>query len=159
MGTGRLWIVALLAALGITLVAGCGGDDVSTTTVSAADEGTMPEEAVPDDASEIEAIEATIRTWLMHGDCELMTDRFLEEQTFNDNPKQACKTFTAGFTTPDYAEDDIEVSNIAYANDKATATVGGGGAVAITSGGEEVTSTYKLVLDDGTWRIDSAAVD
>ena len=141
------------------LGAGCGGDDSSATTVSAAEEGTTPAEAVPADASEMEAIESTIKTWLLQGDCDLMTDHFLEEQTFSDDRAQACKTFEAAFSAPSYSEEDIEVSNVTYANDKATATVGGGTS-GLTAGGEEITSTYRLLLaDDGTWQINSAEID
>jgi len=109
----------------------------------------------------MEAIESTIKTWILHGGCDLMTDHFLEEQTFSDDRAQACKTFEAAFTAPSYSEEDIEVSNITYANDKASATVGGSSdSPALTSGGEPITSTYKLVLsDDGTWQINSADVD
>jgi hypothetical protein len=154
-----IWVVpALFVALGLAVVAGCGGGEVSATTVRAAEEGKSPEEAVPDDASETEAITATIKTWLMQGGCDLMTEKFLEAQTFSDDPKAACKTFEAGFAAPSYSEDEIEVGDITYANDKATATVGGGGA-AVTSGGEEVTSTFKLVRAGDTWKIASADID
>ena len=41
----------------------------------------------------MEAIESTIKTWILQGGCDLMTDHFLEEQTFSDDRAQACKTF------------------------------------------------------------------
>ena len=89
-----------------------------------------------------------------------MTDKFLEEQTFNDDPKQACETFEASFSPPAYSADDIDVTDIEYVNDKATAIVGGGPeGVSVTSGGEEVTSKYTLVNEDGTWKIDSAELN
>jgi hypothetical protein len=89
-----------------------------------------------------------------------MTDKFLEEQTFNDNPTEACKTFEASFSPPAYRADDIDVTDIEYVNDKATAIVGGGPeGVSVTAGGEEVTSRYTLVNEDGTWKIDSAELN
>ena len=120
------------------------GRDASTTSTTS-------------DGSDLDAIETTIKTWLTEGDCDLMTDKFLEEQTFNDDPKQACETFEASFSPPAYSADDIDVTDIEYVNDKATAIVGGGPeGVSVTSGGEEVTSKYTLVNEDGTWKIDSA---
>ena len=76
----------------------------------------------------------------------------------SDDPKQACKTFEAGFSPPAYSEDDIEVTDVTYVNDKATAIVGGGDS-ALTSGGEEITSKYSLVLDGETWKINAAEID
>jgi hypothetical protein len=155
----RVAIALIGAVAALALGAGCGGGDSTATTVSAATEGSTPEEAVSTDASEMEAIESTIKTWIMQGDCDLMTDHFLEEQTFSDDPVQACKTFKKLFTPPSYTEDAIEVSDVTYANDKATATVVGGTS-GLTAGGEEITSTYKLVrTDDGTWQINSADID
>ena len=128
------------------VAAGCGGsgDDTVAADVTATD-GSTP-------------VEATIKTWLLEGDCDLMTDRFLEDQAFSDDPKQACKTFEAGFSPPAYSEDDIEVTDVTYVNDKATAIVGGGSS-ALTSGGEEITSKYSLVLDGETWKINAAEID
>ena len=145
-------LALVLVALGAAVAAGCGDEDIPTTTVTAAEEGTTPEEAAGVEASDMEAIESTIKTWLLQGDCALMSDGFLEEQTFIDQPAKACETFESGFTAPSYSEDEIEVSDIAVVNGKASATVGGGG--------DEITSTYQLVLaDDGTWQIASVSID
>ena len=94
---------------------------------------------------------------MLEGDCTLMTDKFLEDQTFDDNPKSACETFENLFTAPSYGEDDIDITDVQFENDKATAVVGGSvDGIRVTSGGEEITSTYHLVFEDGTWKIDSA---
>ncbi len=161
MSGNRIWMALALcaAALAVAVAAGCGGSgDDTVVSVAAATDGSTPVESTPADASEMEAIEATIKTWLLEGDCDLMTDKFLEDQTFSDDPKQACKTFEAGFSPPAYSEDDIEVTDVTYVNDKATAIVGGGSS-ALTSGGEEITSKYSLVLDGETWKINAAEID
>jgi hypothetical protein len=152
-------LAVCVATLAVAVAAGCGDSGDDSVTVEAATDGSTPVESTPEDASELEAIEATIKTWLLEGDCDLMTDGFLEDQTFVDDRKQACKTFEAGFSPPAYTEDDIEVTDVTYVNDKATAIVGGGsGSSGLTSGGEEVTSKYKLVLDGDTWKINAAEI-
>jgi hypothetical protein len=154
--------VALCVALAAIAAAGCGSDDSSSSTTAADTAATAATDASAETTStsispDIDAIETTIKTWMLEGDCTLMTDKFLEDQTFDDNPKSACETFESIFTPPSYGEDDIDVTDVQFENDKATAVVGGGPeGVSITEGGEEVTSTYHLVFEDGTWKIDSA---
>ncbi|HEU4803124.1 MAG TPA: hypothetical protein VFS73_08115 [Solirubrobacterales bacterium] len=155
-------LVLCIAALA-AIAAGCGSDDSTSTeaeATAATATSTGATTSTTSDGSDLDAIETTIKTWLTEGDCDLMTDKFLEEQTFNDNPTEACKTFEASFSPPAYSADDIDVTDIEYVNDKATAIVGGGPeGVSITSGGEEVTSKYTLVNEDGTWKIDSAELN
>jgi hypothetical protein len=155
-------LVLCIAALA-AIAAGCGSDDATSTeaeATAATTTSTGATTSTTSDGSDLDAIETTIKTWLTEGDCDLMTDKFLEEQTFNDNPTEACKTFEASFSPPAYSADDIDVTDIEYVNDKATAIVGGGPeGVSITSGGEEVTSKYTLVNEDGTWKIDSAELN
>ena len=167
MGSNRPRIALVLCITVLAAIAaGCGSDDSTSTEAEATAVTTSTEEtttstiSTTSDGSDLDAIETTIKTWLTEGDCDLMTDKFLEEQTFNDDPKQACETFEASFSPPAYSEDDIDVTDIEYVNDKATAIVGGGPeGVSITSGGEEVTSKYTLVNEDGTWKIDSAELN
>ena len=166
MGRNRLWAALLLClvALAALAVTGCGGDDATSSTTEADTAATTATDSsttsTTSDIGEIDAIETTIKTWLMEGGCDLMTDKFLEEQTFDDDPKQACETFEAAFSPPAFSEDDIEITDVKYVNDKATAIVGGGPeGVSVTSGGEEVTSKYTLVNEDGTWKIDSAELN
>lgn len=158
----RMALVLCIAALA-AIAAGCGSDDSTSTeaeATAATATSTGATTSTTSDGSDLDAIETTIKTWLTEGDCDLMTDKFLEEQTFNDNPTEACKTFEASFNPPAYSADDIDVTDIEYVNDKATAIVGGGPeGVSITSGGEEVTSKYTLVNEDGTWKIDSAELN
>ena len=161
MGRKRLWAATMICGTALA-VAGCGSDDSSDSTAVADTAATTAADASTETTStsispDIDAIETTIKTWMLEGDCTLMTDKFLEDQTFDDNPKTACKTFESIFTAPAYGEDDIDITDVKFVNDKATAVVGGSPeGVSITEGGEEITSTYHLVYEDGTWKIDSA---
>ena len=145
-------MLALLLASGAVILPACGGDDdstpaavPSTTTTSTAGSGATGASVVAEDTAEIEG---TVKTWLLEGDCDLMTDQFLEDQTFQEDPEQACEKFEQSFSPPQYEEEDIVVSDIEVNGDKATATVGD----KVTG----VESIYHLVNEDGTWRIDSA---
>lgn len=158
MSRNGLWTALALctATLAAFAAAGC-GDDSSSSSAAATNTTTSASTTI---SSDIDAIEASIKTWLLEGDCSLMTDEFLDEPTFIDEPTTACETFEAGFSPPAYGEDDIEVGDVEYENDKATAVVGGGSeGISVTSGGEEITSTYHLVFEDGTWKIDSAEIN
>ena len=122
----------IAVALAMLALAGCGGDDGGGSAAG----------------TDEEAITETIRGWLTEGGCERMTDKFLEAQTFIDEPEQACETFEAGFTAPGYSADDIVVSEIEIEGDRATATVG--------DETTDITSEYTLVREDGQWKIDKA---
>jgi hypothetical protein len=149
----------LIAAL--LLAAGCGGEDepeASTTTSEIS--GASGATGAAGDAEEAEsgssalstedeaAIEDTIKTWLTEGGCDLMTDKFLENQTFIEDPAEACETFEGSFSEPLYGPDEVIVSEIEGDGEKATAVVG--------DEVSNVESEYKLVNEDGQWKIDSA---
>jgi hypothetical protein len=159
---GRRDYLVAFAVLTTLLFAGCGGDDdepeATTSAVTGATGATGPSDAgddgedsaaagslAPEDEAEIED---TIKTWLTEGGCDLMTDQFLEDQTFQSDPGQACETFEQTFTPPDYGPDDIVVSEIEGDGSKATATVG--------DSISDIESTYTLVNEGGQWRIDEA---
>ena len=68
MSGNRIWMALALcaAALAVAVAAGCGGSgDDTAVSVAAATDGSTPVESTPADASEMEAIEATIKTWLL----------------------------------------------------------------------------------------------
>lgn len=133
---------AVAALFAVVLLVGCGGDDGESAASS--DSVTTEESAATDDTA---AVEDTIKTWLLEGDCGVMTDKFLEAQTFLSDPEAACDSFEGSFTTPPYGEDDIVVSDIESDGTKAAATVG--------DKISDFESRYKLVNEDGTWKIDS----
>ena len=135
-------VVAVAAVLAIA-TAGCGSDDSSgRASVSAA----PPSGALTSDDQA--AISDTITTWLTEGGCERMTDKFLEAQTFISEPEKACSAFESQFSAPGFSADDVVVSDIQGADGKATATVG--------DDSTDITSKYRLVFEDGAWKIDSA---
>ena len=138
--------MALLAAFAI----GCGGDGSGSTDGGTSVASTAPTvETVSDDAgADPAAVEDTLRTWLLEGDCDVMTDKFLEDQTFISDREDACDTFETLFTEPQYGADEIEISNVEILGNKATAEVGGGGI--------DITSEYSLVFEGGVWKIDAA---
>jgi hypothetical protein len=110
----------------------CGGDG-GVSTEASGEEG---------------EVEETIKLWLTEGGCERMTDEFLESQTFNDDPEEACDTFEANFSAPSYGPDDIVVSDIQIDGDEATATVG--------DEISDIESAYTLTNESGAWQIVSA---
>ncbi len=119
--------------VGVTvLLSACGGDD-GVSTEASGEEG---------------EVEETIKLWLTEGGCERMTDEFLESQTFNDDPEEACETFEANFAAPSYSADDVVVSDIQIDGEEATATVG--------DEASDIESTYTLTNESGEWQIDSA---
>jgi len=145
------------AALAAGVAAGCGSDDSSSST-TAAETSTATESTssttqstvtTTDSGSDLDAIEATVEGWILEGGCERMTDDFLEEQTFDDNPRSACETFEASFAPPAYDADDFE-TDVTYEDDEAEAEV--------SSPGIDVTSVYHLVKEGDTWKIDSADI-
>ncbi len=156
----KIFAILLTALL---LIAGCGGDDEAEPSTTSTETGTTgatgdsgatdedenagsePSSLTSDDEA---AIEDTIKTWLTEGGCDLMTDKFLESQTFQDDPAEACDTFEQNFSEPLYEADDIIVSEIEGDGEKATALVG--------DNVSNVESEYKLVNEDGQWQIDSA---
>lgn len=123
-----------MAALAL-LLAGCGSDGDG-------DGGTSGPEG---------EIESTVKTWLMEGGCERMTDGFLEDQTFIDEPEKACETFENLFSAPAYSEDDVIVSDIEINGKSASAVV--------SDDFSNVETTFRLRNEGGTWKIDSTDIN
>lgn len=124
----------LAVALGGVLL-GCGDGGGSDTSISG------PEEAVRE----------TIITWLLEGDCDVMTDDFLKEQVLigDDNTRaENCELFEDLFVEKQYDADDVKIADVEITGSEATAVVG--------DDFSNVESTYTLVKEDGQWRIDAA---
>jgi hypothetical protein len=158
----RLAVPAAAAAL---LMAGCGDDEDSggdqpaaststQTTTQAAPPSTAETEQPPAGeapAGGSDAVKETIIKWTFEGDCELMTDKVLEEQAFvGDNRKERCKYFEDSFQKPQYSEDDVKFRKVTVNGTKATATIG--------SDISNVEADYKLVAVDGKWQIDEVGL-
>ena len=141
-------LLLLLALIG----AGCGGDDEGSGTGSGGSEGGSAGEAAadpggtltPEDGAEIEDV---LKTWTIEGGCEYMTDQFLEDQTFIDDPEQACEVHESTHEDPLFSADDVIVSDIKGNGDRASAV--------ISDDFSNVETTYGLLNEGGQWKINS----
>ena len=150
---------AVLGALALA-VAGCGGSDddktaqttsASTPTTSSTPTATTPTATSPTSSigADLDAVKATVLKWTFEGDCDTMTDTFLEDQAFiGDTRKERCDYFEKQFQKPQYSEDDLKFRHVEVHNDRATAVVG--------SDIANIETKYTLLKQGGTWRIDSA---
>lgn len=128
-------VAAAAALFAVILLVGCGGDDDDSESSAAAG----------DDSA---AVEDTVKSWLLEGGCDRMTDKFLEEQTFITDPAEACQTFESGFAAPSYGEEDIVVSDVEVDGETAT--------LVVSDDFSGIESRYELVNEDGAWKIDAA---
>src|SRR4051812_37732748 len=115
------------------LLARRGGGDKTTSAASTPDQ----------------AVKGAILKWTFEGDCNSMTDKFLEEQAFiGDNRQERCDYLKKTFQKPQYSEDDLKFRSVKVAGPKATVVIG--------SDISNITTTYTLLQQGGTWRIDDA---
>ena len=157
------------AALALAM-AGCGGDDskkndsaaatsvpaqtatattpttpAPTTTTPTSTTETTPSEPTPPGGEQ--AAKDTILKWIFEGDCDVMTDNFLEDQAFiGDNRKERCAYFEKTFRKPSYSEDDVKFRSVKIEGGKASVVIG--------DDISNVETTYLLVAKDGKWQID-----
>jgi hypothetical protein len=111
------------------------------------EDGTTPaDEPAADDE---ELIRETLLAWDFEGDCDVVTDKFLEEHAFiTDDRERACQFVEDSFVEKAYTEDDIIIDNIRVDGDTATADFG-------STIAPDLTITYSLVKQDGMWLIDA----
>ena len=150
--------LAVLAALVLPL-AGCGSDEPAPPeppsaggdTPSKSAEAGASVEAAADPGeltdADVAAIADTIVTLDLEGGCDLVTDKYLEDQTFDSNPRRACTTYESGFVEKQYAAEDLLISDVTGTQRRATATFG--------STIADLTIEYTLVNEDGTWKVDA----
>jgi hypothetical protein len=135
-------------------------EDVSQEQTTPSEEGTNPgeeettpgeEETTPADepaGDDEELIRETLLTWDFEGDCNLVTDKFLEDYTFiSGDREQACQYVEKTFVEKLYSEDDVIIDNVQVDGDTATADFG-------STIAPDLTITYTLVRQDGVWVID-----
>jgi hypothetical protein len=161
--------LGLAAAL---VLAGCGGSDEARSTASAPEgssastavvasgeptrtqthsgtEGTVGTTATGlTDADEL-AVADTLRSWLLSGGCDLMSDAFLRDQTLahEGTREQRCSYFETIFTTPALTAADIIVKDVTGTPRRATAVV--------TDDFSGIEATYTLVNTGDGWLIDA----
>jgi hypothetical protein len=127
-------IQRLTPLVAVIALAGCGSGAKSAPTASG------PDQAVKD----------TILTWTFKGDCDTMTDAFLDDQAFfGDTRQERCAYITKTFQKPRYSPDDLKFRSVKVAGQRATVVVG--------SDIASITTTYTLVAQGGRWLIDAAS--
>jgi hypothetical protein len=159
-------LAAILVSLAL-IAAGCGDDDekedepAATTTAqttteaqpSTAEEPATTEEAPPAEASgeDKEAVQDAVRDWTFKGECDLMTDKFLEDQLLGlgEDRKERCDLFEKQFQKPQYSEDQLKIEDVKVTGAKAS--------LIVTSDiAPDIKSRYDLVKTGDQWQIDAA---
>jgi len=147
------------AALAL-LVAGCGDDDKSSdkdapakapaqqqSTASQPPAETAPADDPAVDAGGEDAVKQVILDYTFKGDCDTMTDKFLETQAFiGETRKERCDYFEKTFSKPQYKESDVKFRKVEINGDKASVEIG--------SDIANVETEYTMVAEGGQWRID-----
>jgi len=129
-------IVIPAAALAL-LAAGC-GDDENKSEPAASNTGE-------------DAVKQTVLDFTFEGDCDTMTDKFLETQAFiGETRKERCDYFAKTFQKPQYKESDVKFRKVEVTGDKAVVTIG--------SDLANITSDYTLVAAGGKWQIDEVDI-
>lgn len=152
-------LAALLLSLSL-LVAGCGDDEeqdesASTTTARTQTQPGATTEAEPPPAAsseeDEEAVQDVVKEWLLEGDCDNMTDKFLDAQLvgLGDNREERCDLFEKQFQKPQYGEDQIQISDVEVSGTKASLVVG-------SENAPDIESRYDLVKTGDRWQIDAA---
>ena len=156
-------LTALLVSLALVAAAGCGDDDDSgdepaaTTTTAQTEAPTAEEptttETAPAEASEEdeEAVKETVIKWTFEGDCDLMTDKFLEDQLLGlgDTRKEKCDLFEKQHQKPQYSEDQVKLEDVQVSGTKASLIV-------TSELAPDIKSKYDLVKTGDQWQIDAA---
>jgi hypothetical protein len=157
-------LTALILSFALIAAAGCGDDDkdepAATTSSQPAEQSTAEEPtttettpAEPAEASEEdkEAVEETVIKWTFEGDCDLMTDKFLEDQLLGlgENRKERCDLFEKQHTKPQYSEDQVKIEDVQVTGTKAS--------LIVTSDiAPDIKSKHDLVKTGDQWQIDAA---
>lgn len=161
-------ISALLVSFALIFAAGCGDDEekngepaASTSTTAPAEESTAEaptttEATPPAEASEEdkEAVQETVVKWTFDGDCDLMTDKFLEDQLLGlgENRRERCDLFEKQHQKPQYSEDDIKFEDVKVTGTKASLIV-------TSEIAPDIKSRYDLVKTGDQWQIDAAELE
>ena len=148
-------LAVLLAVLMLALT-GCGGDDDDDNGGSSNGGGsdsadTQQTEAAPEPADDEEAVRQAVITYQTTADCEVLSDKFLDEQVvFSDATErdELCEAYAEEGQIGNVDEEDVEIGEVTVEGDTAT--------VVQTAPGGTGPTTYELIVEDGRWRIDSA---
>jgi hypothetical protein len=142
-------LFALLLALLALAVAGCGDDDDDGGSSGGSNSGAAETSSdPPQPANDEEAVRQAVITYQTTADCDVLTDRFLDESVVYSNAttrEDLCEAYAEEGEIGNVDEDEVELGEVEVKGETAT--------VEQTKPGE---TTYKLVKEDGKWRIDSA---
>jgi hypothetical protein len=147
-------LAALLVSFALVAAVGCGDDEEDKKEQPAATTSTTTQPAVPHaEAAEgdEDAVKKTVVDWTFEGDCDLMTDKFLEAQLLGlgDNRAERCDLFEKQHQKPQYSEDDLKIEDVKVTGTKAS--------LIVTSDiAPDIKSKYDLVKTGDKWRIDAA---
>jgi hypothetical protein len=154
----KTFLVVPAAAL-VLVAAGCGSDDDKSSDKSAssnppAQQQTTATESTPAPAPATDApaggedaVKQVVLVYTFKGDCDTMTDKFLETQAFiGETRKERCAYFEKTFQKPQYKESDVKFRKVAVSGDKATVVIG--------SDIANVETEYSLVAEGGQWKLD-----
>jgi hypothetical protein len=155
----KTFLVVPAAALALA-AAGCGSDDEKKSDTAASTSSTpstqqQQQQTPPSTSSDApaggeDAVKQVVLDWTFKGDCDLMTDKFLEAQAFvGDNRKERCDFFKKAYVKPQYKESDVKFRKVEVTGDKAVVTIG--------SDISNITTDYHLVANGGSWQIDEAS--
>ncbi len=149
----QAWLTLPAVALAL-LAAGCGDEEGGETTAALTTEATQtttataPQEAAGDTpVGGEDAAKQVVLDYTFKGDCDTMTDKFLDTQAFGgDTRAEKCEFFEKTYQKPQYSEDDLKFRKVEVSGDTASVVVG--------SDIANVESEYKLIAEGGQWRID-----
>jgi len=147
----------LVTAAALTLVAaGCGDDEnnnepaaQSTAAQAQTSTGQEPVNPAPEEAAAggEDAVKQVVLDFTFKGDCDTMTDKFLDTQAFiGETRAEKCDYFEKQFQKPQYKESDLKFRKVEINGDKASVVIG--------SDIANVQTEYKMLAEDGQWRID-----
>jgi len=147
----RRLIAALALPLALALT-GCGGDDEdapSAAPSSSASSEAPASPGSPEAGDDEAAIDATMREFLVSGDCDLATTEYLRSiALFADEStsrEEACTSWQNVFSKPLFGKDDVVLSDLQIDGEVATVKVG--------SHLTNITTLYQLTRTDGTWLV------
>lgn len=161
----RRCLAALVLPLALTA---CSNDDSSSdaddTPATAGDGptsgGSTPTGSTDGSAGELTAedeaaIDATLKEFLVSGECDLTTDDYLREIAIlageGATRDELCASWEQTFSEPLYTEDDVLLSELQGSDDVATVEVG-------SEFAPDVTILYELSNVDGTWLVSGDAI-
>ena len=160
-------LTALLLSFALIAAAGCGDDDekdepaattpgTTQTAPPTAEEPTTTETTPPAASSpeDEKAVQETVVKGTFEGDCDLMTDKFLEDQLLGlgENRKERCDLFEKQHQKPQYSEDDIKFEDVKVTGTKASLIV-------TSEIAPDIKSRYDLVKPGDQWQIDAAELE